>query len=39
MCAMPRLSNKSPAFAHTTIAKTMTSVLIRSLFSLAILGR
>jgi hypothetical protein len=35
---IPRFSNKSPALAHTTIAKTMTSVLIRSLLSLAILG-
>ena len=38
ICAMPYLSNKSPAFAHTTMAKTMASVLIRSLFSLAMLG-
>src|SRR6266581_2257555 len=36
--SMPRLSNKSPAFAHTTMAKTMTSVLNRSRFSLGILG-
>src|ERR1700731_1362898 len=34
---MPRFSIRSPALAHTTIAKTMTSVLIRSLLSLAIL--
>src|ERR1700739_5143423 len=33
---MPRFSIRSPALAHTTIAKTMTSVLIRSLLSLAI---
>src|SRR5881394_2856690 len=38
ICAIPRFSNKSPAFAHTTMAKTMTSVLNRSLFSLGILG-
>jgi hypothetical protein len=34
---IPRFSSKSPALAHTTIAKTMTSVLILSLLSLAIL--
>src|SRR5258707_7818803 len=39
ICDMPRFSVKSPALAHTTIAKTMTSVLMRSLFSLAILER
>src|SRR5258707_242699 len=33
---MPRFSNRSPALAHTTIAKTMTSVLILSLLSLPI---
>jgi hypothetical protein len=33
---IPRFSSKSPALAHTTIAKTMTSVLILSLLSLAI---
>src|SRR5215471_12012865 len=38
ICAMPRFSSKSPALAHTTIAKTITSVLIRSRLSLAILG-
>src|ERR1700740_110461 len=32
---MPRFSSRSPALAHTTIARTMTSVLIRSRFSLA----
>src|SRR6266852_6695767 len=37
ICDMPRFSIRSPALAHTTIAKTMTSVLIRSLLSLAIL--
>src|ERR1700686_1416251 len=36
ICDIPRFSIKSPALAHTTIAKTMTSVLIRSLLSLAI---
>src|SRR6267143_2750600 len=36
ICDMPRFSIRSPALAHTTIAKTMTSVLIRSLLSLAI---
>src|ERR1700739_2162422 len=36
ICDIPRLSIRSPALAHTTIAKTMTSVLIRSLLSLAI---
>ena len=36
MCDIPRFSIRSPALAHTTIAKTMTSVLIRSLLSLAI---
>src|SRR5260370_41177785 len=39
ICDMPRFSIRSPALAHTTIAKTMTSVLIRSLLSLAILRR
>src|SRR5882757_6825928 len=34
---MPRFSIRSPALAHTTMAKTMTRVLIRSLLSLAIL--
>src|SRR6266403_2417192 len=33
---MPRFSRRSPALAHTTIAKTMTSVLILSLLSLPI---
>src|SRR5215472_10752395 len=37
--AIPRFSSRSPTFAHTTMAKTMTSVLIRSLLSLGILGR
>src|SRR6266851_621492 len=37
ICDIPRFSIRSPALAHTTIAKTMTSVLIRSLLSLAIL--
>src|SRR6266853_3001513 len=36
ICDMPRFSIRSPALAHNTIAKTMTSVLIRSLLSLAI---
>src|SRR5204863_32278 len=36
ICDIPRFSIRSPALAHTTIAKTMTSVLIRSLLSLAI---
>src|SRR5712671_2399326 len=36
ICDIPRFSIKSPALAHTTIAKTMTSVLIRTLLSLAI---
>src|SRR6266403_5364340 len=35
-CDIPRFSIKSPALAHTTIAKTRTSVLILSLLSLAI---
>src|SRR5260370_3836848 len=39
ICDIPRFSIRSPALAHTTIAKTMTSVLIRSLLSLAILRR
>src|ERR1700674_3891720 len=39
ICDIPRFSIRSPALAHTTIAKTMTSVLIRSLLSLAILLR
>src|SRR5215470_8248213 len=34
--AMPRFNSRSPTFAHTTMAKTMTSVLTRSLLSLAI---
>src|SRR5437016_8890550 len=34
---IPRFSIRSPALAHTTIAKTIASVLIRSLVSLAIL--
>jgi hypothetical protein len=38
ICDIPRFSSRSPALAHTTIAKTITSVLIRSLFSLAIYG-
>src|SRR5260370_23863685 len=37
ICDMPCFSIRSPALAHTTIAETITSVLIRSLFSLAIL--
>jgi hypothetical protein len=37
ICDMPRFNIKSPALAHTTIAKTITSVLIRNLLSLAIL--
>src|SRR5712692_8425478 len=37
ICDIPRFSIRSPALAHITIAKTMTSVLIRSLLSLAIL--
>src|SRR6266849_6849335 len=37
ICDMPCFSIRSPALAHNTIAKTITSVLIRSLFSLAIL--
>src|SRR5216684_1842652 len=37
ICDIPRFSIRSPALAHTTIAKTMTSVLIRSLLSFAIL--
>src|SRR5438309_11452229 len=37
ICDIPRFNIRSPALAHTTIAKTMTSVLIRSLLSLAIL--
>src|SRR5258708_1810324 len=39
---IPRFSIRSPTLAHTTIARTMTSVLIRSLVWLAInkyLGR
>src|SRR5467141_3243509 len=36
ICDIPRFSIRSPALAHTTIAKTMTSVLIRTLLSLAI---
>src|SRR6267143_5386106 len=36
ICDIPRFSIRSPALAHTTIAKTITSVLIRSLLSLAI---
>src|SRR6267378_4079843 len=39
ICDMPRFSIRSPALAHTTMAKTMTSVLTRSLLSLAILWR
>src|SRR6266850_5982543 len=35
-CVIPRFSSKSPALAHTTIAKTRTSVLILSLLSVAI---
>src|SRR5438552_12247822 len=35
ICVIPRFSIRSPALAHTTIARTMTSVLIRSLRSLA----
>src|SRR6266478_1090596 len=37
ICDMPCFSIRSPALAHNTIAKTISSVLIRSLFSLAIL--
>src|SRR5258708_40307082 len=37
ICDIPRFSIRSPALAHTTIAKTIMSVLIRSLLSLAIL--
>src|SRR5438132_3666385 len=37
ICDIPRFNIRSPALAHTTMAKTMTSVLIRSLLSLAIL--
>src|SRR6267143_112142 len=37
ICDIPRFSIRSPALAHTTIAKTIASVLIRSLLSLAIL--
>src|SRR5712692_4041838 len=37
ICDIPRFSIRSPALAHTTIAKTMTNVLIRSLLSLGIL--
>src|SRR5260370_4921880 len=29
ICVMPRFSIRSPTLAHTTIARTMTSVLIR----------
>src|SRR6266849_10149963 len=36
ICDIPRFSIRSPALAHITIAKTITSVLILSLRSLAI---
>src|SRR5438094_6839378 len=39
ICAIPRFNSRSPTFAHTTMAKTMTSVLICSLLSLGILGK
>src|SRR5437764_12577678 len=39
ICAIPLFNSKSPTFAHTTMAKTITSVLIRSLLSLGILGK
>src|SRR5690349_21862975 len=37
--AIPLLSSRSPTLAHATMAKTMTSVLIRSLLSLGIFGK
>src|SRR5882724_3975613 len=37
ICVMPRLSIRSPVLAHTTIARIMTSVLIRKRFSLHIM--
>ena len=36
ICSMARFNIKSPAFAHTTIAHTMTNVFTRSLPSVAI---
>src|SRR4029077_2733839 len=36
ICVIPRFNIRSPTLAHTTIARTIISVLIRSLFSLAI---
>src|SRR5271155_2290388 len=39
ICSIARFSIRSPALAHTTITHTMTSVLIRSLASVAILSK
>src|SRR5580658_444021 len=39
ICSMARFSIRSPAFAHITIAHTMTSVFTRSLPSVAIFSK
>src|ERR1700675_5044466 len=39
ICSIARFNNRSPAFAHTTIAHTITRVFTRSLPSVAILSK